>query len=958
MWLTRQPIIRRSSQKHLICQMNRTTITFVKITRIDASFDGNAPSGPVNPPGTPSSRVKSRMGFCKDFLKLPTTDRAWARQAIQAEYGKQERQLISMNLWIPKMNGGGGHRLLVMALVIAGLLAWLWPIGAGGKMPVGGDVSSFFLGLMGVLSEALKAGRLPVWNDLWGYGFPGIGESQMGVFYPPHLALYRMLATERAYVASLVLHTLWGGAGAWWAARRFGVSPVGAGLAAFAFSASGFFVIHMPHPWGYTTGSWMPWAWGLSWLILASEGWSHLAGRLFLLSLVLVLQILPGHFQIAFLTQSGIALMAIWFLLDPSAGRERNSQETPGVSWAGRLRRLLPLAVCLAMVFPLAALQLWPTARLAGLASAQRDFEYLSGFAVTPLHLVTFVAPGLFHRSALWRPLVWDPFHTSPEELLVFVGLAPLFLAILEVRYEFRRDPVVRMLAMLAAVSLVLSLGPYVPGFRLLIELPGFSFFRAPARWTLATSLALAVLAGKGLDRCRMWDRPGRSLVWLAGLAAGWIIIAVVLIELAMLSGSESGSHWLPEFFQRVFQARPWSGDPDFFSVLGQARKAARDPRIPAGLIQAGVASLPADQRSFLESRGLIYGRELGGTAGVLAAIAAVSWISTLRRLRAHPTFLPAALIVLSFVDLLLLGQHRLVSVGPLRSLGEQSPVVASLAQEPRGTRIVDSFHNLSMLVGLEPISAYRTLDLPALQPLTVLAQAPLAANPLGPAIRKAMRACGVGLRVLDPVGRALERSGGRSKQTDDTEVAIDDPALAGWLFGPDWVAEQGAWSSKFRIIHSDPAPSRAWFLPLTVVSRPAMLDFWSGDLEPLLELLDRARPLRAESRSTLGLDVAVDADGPGWVIVSQLADPQWVARWSGDWAREERAEVLATFRRKESEGGWQRVRVPGAGRQTLHLDYVARDVTLGLRASALAWVVWGLMLFAVAGRSRNRSKL
>ena len=172
------------------------------------------------------------------------------------------------------------------------------------------------------------------------------------------------------------------------------------------------------------------------------------------------------------------------------------------------------------MVFPLAALQLWPTARLARLAAAQRDFDYLSGFAATPFHLVSFVAPGLFHRSPLWRPLVWDPFHTSPEELLAYVGLVPLFLAVLAMLREFRRDPGVRVLTVLAVVTLFLSLGPYVPGFRLLIALPGFSFFRAPARWTLATSLALAILAGKGLDRCREWDRPGA----IAGMAGGALL--------------------------------------------------------------------------------------------------------------------------------------------------------------------------------------------------------------------------------------------------------------------------------------------------------------------------------------------------------------------------------------------------------------------------------------------------
>ena len=131
-------------------------------------------------------------------------------------------------------------------------------------MPVGGDVTQFFLGLMGFLGESLRAGELPVWNDLWGYGFPGLAESQMGVFYPPHLVLYGRMSTEAAYVASLVLHTLWGGLGAFWASRKMGVSGVGAALAAFAWSSSGFFLVHLAHPWGYTTGCWMPWAWGLA----------------------------------------------------------------------------------------------------------------------------------------------------------------------------------------------------------------------------------------------------------------------------------------------------------------------------------------------------------------------------------------------------------------------------------------------------------------------------------------------------------------------------------------------------------------------------------------------------------------------------------------------------------------------------------------------------------------------
>jgi hypothetical protein len=282
--------------------------------------------------------------------------------------------------------------------------------------------------------------------------------------------------------------------------------------------------------------------------------------------------------------------------------------------------------------------------------------------------------------------------------------------------------------------------------------------------------------------------------------------------------------------------------------------------------------------------------------------------------------------------------------------------VLARLGREPRGTRIVDGFRNLPMLVGLEPILAYRTLDLPALEPLNNLTRGPLNSDRFRAAVHKALRVTGAGIRVLDPIETAMERLLARSNRSEDEPGTIEDPVLAGWLFGPSWGSEQGSWSSKFRIINPEPDPHRAWFIPLTAVTRPAMLEIWAGDTEPLLKLFDRASPLRAESLSTRLLDVTVDADSPGWVVITQLADPQWRARWSGGTGREELpAEILPTLRRNATEGGWQRVRVPGPGRWTLHLEYVARDVRAGLVISAASWLVWCLVAAAAAVRTRGR---
>jgi hypothetical protein len=719
---------------------------------------------------------------------------------------------------------------------------------------------------------------------------------------------------------------------------------MGAALGAFAFSASGFFVIHLAHPWGYTTGCWLPWALGLAWTILsegANVGWR----RWLALSIILVLQILPGHFQIAFMTQVTIGLMALCLLVErlsaSRAMRPATSMPSVHLSTSSFVRRALLLAGCVAATYPLAGMQVWPTARLARLAAARRDFEYLSGFAETPLHLVHHVAPGLFHRSPLWRRLIWDPFHTSPEEVMAYVGLVPFCLALVAAWRGMRRDSVVRTLSFVAAVTLILSLGPYVPGFRWLIELPGFSFFRAPARWSLITSMMLALLAGKGFDSWREWSRPARMLGIPAIGAIIWIGAVIAVLELALLSGQTRTDTWLSGLFEQVFNARPWNeevrtsqskAEPGFREVVAAASKPL-DPR-------------SKDPRSFLALRGQIYQEELRETAGVLAALLALaglcSWSST-------RSLLPAGLILLTFADLCLVGRHRLVALAPWRSLVEQSPVLAQLAKEPRGTRVVDGTGNLSMLVGLDPVAAYRTLDLPAVESLTALTRAPLNTEKSLALAKRAMRATGVGVRVLDPVENARVQTGLSEMDSEP----LDDPLLTSWMYGPTWGAEQGGWATRFRIIHPGERQHRAWFLPLTALTDATMLDVWNGDPTALLDLFDRSDPVPIVHEPNGTLEVHVRGSGPGWLILSQLADPQWKAYWLDVAEGHIDATILSTFPRRANEIGWQRVWVPSGG-HTLRLEYDALDVRQGQALSAASWLAWGLLLL-LAKRRRRR---
>ncbi len=797
-------------------------------------------------------------------------------------------------------------------VVVCGLLAWLWPIGLGGQMPVGGDVMSFSIGLMAELGRSIRGGLVPYWNDLWGYGFPGVAESQMGVYYPPHLILYGLLPVEWAYTASLVVHTLWAGLGAAWAARQFGATAGGSVVAGIAWGTCGFFLVHLPHHWGATTASWMPWAWGLAWSIAAGTCRPRAA---LCLAAVLTLQILPGHFQLAFITQATTCLVAL-------AGLATHL-EPPRWRRAGRL------ALALLAVIPLAMAQLWPTAELAELAGSNIDSSYLASFASTPLHLVSYVAPGLLHESPLWRPLAWDAFHAMPEEHLATVGLVPLFLAIVAIRAGWR-DPAVRALAVATLVATWFSLGPYVPGFATICRLPGFSFFRAPARWGAAAMLGLAILAGRGFDAIAVRDRIGRSLRWFAVLAAAWPVLIVGLFEVALLANEPNAGKpaWpsVARGFDAAFHAIPWADEPNLSARLAAARKPLDDGRVPVALARRGLPFEDSEDRTLTSRRRSIYATELGPTLVLLALLFGASFLATSR-----PRFFRVALLGILAVEAAYWSRRHPFDLGPIRPLTDQSPVLGRVAEMRRGTRWVGPGRNLPMVVSAAPISAYRTLDLAAMPELTSLAEGP----PGHPEVPPALRAAGVGVRVAQGAEPTVPPGW-------ETLATVDDPTLLGWMTGADWVHALGDHApSRFSLQKPPTEPARAWFVSRGVAELGKVGDDPGG----MLAAFARARPLGVHESRPENLTLAIEAGRPGAVVLMQLWYPRWRATLAGP-SGEKSVPIHRVFH------GAQAVEIPTAGSWTVRLAYDTMPDRVALAVSGLAWIGW----FVLYWRSRARS--
>jgi hypothetical protein len=203
----------------------------------------------------------------------------------------------------------------------------------------------------------------------------------------------------------------------------------------------------------------------------------------------------------------------------------------------------------------------------------------------------------------------------------------------------------------------------------------------------------------------------------------------------------------------------------------------------------------------------------------------------------------------------------------------------------------------------------------------------------------------------LDPIESRIERV---LKRTGESRQTIEDPVLPGWIFNSAWAAEQGAWVQAFTIWRSKERSARAWLVPPRAIpDNSTALDNWSGDPQEILTIFDAARPLDATSSRPEEWTISVVDGEWGWVVVSQLADPQWQAHWIGlDGQGEHDFPILPTFHKENEPGGWQRVKVPGPGRWTLRLNYDARDVVDGMTISIIAWFSWILAAASTAFRS------
>lgn len=332
-------------------------------------------------------------------------------------------------------------------------------------------------------------------------------------------------------------------------ARGLKISRAGSALAAVSFTFCGFQALHIVHEPFYHAMPYLPLCLLLADRYVATGRLAWLAG----LALAWGFQITVGHFQIQMWTAGLVLLLGlskVWTAPVRVAFGGLSDERSAGQDQvlAVRIRmleRFVGMFAGLCWGAAIACVQLRLTWELTGTAGFVRPPHLLANYSFPPAHLAQFALPEVFlSRPSGVGGAYWNQHGTTSGEASAYVGIIPWILAFAGAMTATRKNGLA-FWRLIVVLSLALATMPawWPEGFFLFLRLPGVGWFRAPARYTLLTSLGLALLAGRGLDRSitsgRFWK--GLVLAVMSGTAAcAWSIHWVGRTDFRTFLGNET----------------------------------------------------------------------------------------------------------------------------------------------------------------------------------------------------------------------------------------------------------------------------------------------------------------------------------------------------------------------------------------------------------------------------------
>src|SRR5215212_4692906 len=364
------------------------------------------------------------------------------------------------------------------------------------------DYYGFFYPKKVLLASALKAGTFPLWDPFTNGGRPFLATPSSAALHPANL-LYAILPPLVASNWLLVLHVFFCAVAAYWLARVAGMTRIAAFVCGVAFAFAGA-TLSCANFFGLLSLPWIPLTIGLTHLALR-EGRSLVPA-----ALAAAMPVFGSMFEIVAML---FATLLIWLMAMRDI-RARTRAAAFAIVLAG--------AAGLSLVIALPATSVIEQAS----RSEKRSWESFSKWSTHPRRLPELIVPQWFGPTDTlddrdYRGRQWES-SGFPLILSIYLGAPLLILAAIAA-------PRHRALAALALLAILLSLGRYLPGFRLIYDyVPVVTIFRYPQKAFLLMLLPVALLAGFTVNRvARTRDAALlAAMVTIDLLAAGYRVNA------------------------------------------------------------------------------------------------------------------------------------------------------------------------------------------------------------------------------------------------------------------------------------------------------------------------------------------------------------------------------------------------------------------------------------------------
>ena len=399
------------------------------------------------------------------------------------------------------------------------------------------------------LAEAMRTRQLPLWSPLFHGGQPFLGDPNRGLLYPSNV-LYLLLPPVAAMNVLLVLQFLLCALFAYRLARVLDISATGAFIAGASFTFSGY-VLSSANVTVPLLG--FPWvALFLTELHLYLQGGArrHLAGTI----VAPVLLLLAGSVEIGAVM---FVTALVWVLAFPY---ERHSAVV-------RVRTVLLAGVLAAGI---AAIQVVPALEVVSQSArgAKRTYESFTDWSLDPHRLPELVIPRWFGATdTLDEGDYWGRLREQsgfPYVLSIYAGALAMILALTAVLS--RRTPSLPRrarvaLGLIALAGVVLSLGRFLPGFRLIYDfVPFITTFRFPVKALTFAVLPIALLAAEGSERIFRDGRGRPAAIALAATGALLLAFAAMWTSPVLAAAMEttffghSDARIAPALWRQVLQ--------------------------------------------------------------------------------------------------------------------------------------------------------------------------------------------------------------------------------------------------------------------------------------------------------------------------------------------------------------------------------------------------------------------